>query len=143
MPLGDLERLKISAILHDIGKLECWANREGWSEHTKYTKQFVRSCFGEELAEDACRHHLGISYPDAYRPKTLTQQIICLADSIAAGADRHETPSHGPPIPTPPRYWKKCSGRRILKFVSRQDPFLSYPGHTLCGTGSTTWKPSS
>jgi CRISPR/Cas system-associated protein Cas10 (large subunit of type III CRISPR-Cas system) len=102
MPLGDLERLKISAILHDIGKLECWANREGWSEHTKYTKQFVRSCFGEELAEDACRHHLGISYPDAYRPKTLTQQIICLADSIAAGADRHETPSHGPPIPTPP-----------------------------------------
>ncbi|MBC7130574.1 type III-B CRISPR-associated protein Cas10/Cmr2 [Candidatus Bathyarchaeota archaeon] len=98
----DLDVVRVSALLHDIGKLDCWANRKPWSEHTHYTYKFVKACLGEDLAVYAMRHHTRASYSEGYRPKTLVENIVCLADNLASGADRREAPESGSYIPTPP-----------------------------------------
>jgi HD superfamily phosphodiesterase len=98
----DLDVVRVSALLHDVGKLDCWANRKPWSEHVYYTYKFVRACLGEELAVYAMRHHVGSSYGEEYRPKTLVEKIVCLADNLASGADRRETPESGSYVPSPP-----------------------------------------
>ncbi len=100
--MSELETVRLSALLHDIGKLECWANREGWSKHVSYTRSFVKRCLGEEIAENACKHHTGPSYPEMYHPENRLQWIIALADNIAAGSDRSEAHMPGTPLPTPP-----------------------------------------
>jgi CRISPR/Cas system-associated protein Cas10 (large subunit of type III CRISPR-Cas system) len=100
--LSELEVIRTCALLHDIGKLECWANRKPWSEHTFYTYKFVRNCLGEEIAVHAMRHHVGTSYSDEYRPRTEVEKIVCLADNLASGADRREEPNRGPFVPSPP-----------------------------------------
>lgn len=97
-----LDVIRTCALLHDIGKLECWANRKPWSEHVFYTYKFVKACLGEEIAVQAMRHHTGPSYTDEYRPRTEIEKIVCLADNFASGADRREEPSRGPFIPSPP-----------------------------------------
>ncbi|MGB9693859.1 MAG: HD domain-containing protein, partial [Fervidobacterium sp.] len=98
----DINDVRICALLHDIGKLECWANRKPWSEHAYYTYKFVKECLGEEFAEHAMRHHTGGAYADDYKPKIDIEKIICLADNIASGADRREEPTGGSFIPSPP-----------------------------------------
>jgi len=80
--LSELDVIRTCALLHDIGKLECWANRKPWSEHTFYTYKFVRNCLGEEIAVHAMRHHVGTSYSDEYRPRTEVEKIVCLADNL-------------------------------------------------------------
>ena len=100
--MKELNVLRTCAILHDIGKPECWANRKPWSSHAYYTYKFVRSCLGEELATHAMRHHTGSSYSDEYRPQTDVEKVVCLADNLSSGADRREEPSRGPPLPSPP-----------------------------------------
>jgi len=92
----------VCALLHDVGKLECWAKRKGWSEHAYYTYTFVKKCLGEEIAEHSSRHHTGPSYSEEYKPKSDVEKIVCLADNLASGADRRDEPIHGPPIPSPP-----------------------------------------
>lgn len=100
--MSQLEVVRVCALLHDVGKLECWAKRKGWSEHAYYTYTFVRKCLGEEIAEHSSRHHTGSSYSDDFRPKNDVEKIVCLADNLASGADRREEPVHGPSIPSPP-----------------------------------------
>jgi len=100
--LSELDVVRTCALLHDIGKLECWANRKPWSDHVFYTYKFVRNCLDEEIAAHAMRHHEGTYYPDDCRPKTDIERIICLADNIASGADRPEKPVSGSFIPSPP-----------------------------------------
>lgn len=97
-----LEAVRTCAILHDIGKLECWSRRRGWSEHTFFTFNFVKKCLGEELAWHARRHHTGSSYSDADRPKDEIEMIVSLADRLASGADRSDELERGPPLPSPP-----------------------------------------
>lgn len=99
---NQLDVVRTCALLHDIGKLECWANRKPWSEHTYCTYKFVRECLGEDLAVHAMRHHAGVYYSEEYRPKTLVEDIICLADNLASGADRREIPESGSFVPSPP-----------------------------------------
>ena len=99
---NELDVVRTCALLHDIGKLECWAKRKPWSEHAFYTYKLVKDCLGEEIAAHAMRHHTGPYYPDEYRPKTDIERIICLADNIASGADRPEEPVSGSFIPSPP-----------------------------------------
>ena len=100
--LGELDVVRTCALLHDIGKLECWAKRKPWSEHAFYTYKLIKDCLGEDIAVHAMRHHTGPSYADEYRPKNDIERIICLADNIASGADRPEEPVSGSFIPSPP-----------------------------------------
>jgi len=100
--LKELDLTRTCALLHDIGKLECWANRKPWSEHVYYTFKFVRACLGEEVAVHAMRHHTGSSYADHYKPQIEIDRIVCLADNIASGADRREKPETGSFVPSPP-----------------------------------------
>ena len=100
--MNEIDLIRICALLHDIGKLDCWAEGKGWTKHTFYTYKFVKKILGEELAEHARRHHVGPSYSEDDRPSNDVERIVCLADSLAAGADRKEEPIHGGPVPSPP-----------------------------------------
>jgi len=97
-----LQVLRTCALLHDIGKLECWANRKPWSEHIHWTYKFVKDCLDEDFAQICMRHHRGFSYSNEYHPKSEFEKIICLADNFSAGADRREQPEHGSPFPKLP-----------------------------------------
>jgi CRISPR/Cas system-associated protein Cas10 (large subunit of type III CRISPR-Cas system) len=88
--LNQLNIVRICGLLHDIGKLDCWADRKPLSEHVLYTYKFVKECLGEELAVHAMRHHVEGSYGEEYHPKSLVEEIICLADNLASGADQPE-----------------------------------------------------
>lgn len=98
----ELEFLRLCALLHDIGKLECWANRRPWSDHVNWTYKIVKECLGEALALTSMRHHAGLSYSKEYHPQTDLEHIICLADNFSSGADRREEPERGAPHPKPP-----------------------------------------
>jgi len=96
-----LQTLRICALLHDIGKLECWANRRPWLEHIPCTYETVKASLGEEHAVTSMRHHAGLSYPVEYNPQTELEKIICLANNFAAGAFRREELENGAPYPKP------------------------------------------
>lgn len=100
--MRDLNSLRICAILHDIGKLECWANRKPWSEHIYYSFNMIKETLGEEYAYTSMRHHTGPSYDAEYHPETEDEKIISLADNLASGADRREEPEKGAVLPKAP-----------------------------------------
>jgi len=130
--LSQLDIIRICALLHDIGKLDCWAERKGWTKHTLYTYKFVRRCLGEELAHHARRHHVGPSYSEEDRPEDDVERIVCLADSLAAGADRKEEPIHGAPVPSPPIELSHVLSRSVVrKRLSEAD--LAYLSQSLAG----------
>jgi len=119
---SELDVVRTCALLHDIGKLECWAKRKRWSEHIFYTHEFVKECLGDELAVQAMRHHVGASYPEEYRPKSYVERIVCLADNFASGADRREVPSRGPSIPSPPvKLTHVLSGSTVRRELEAND----------------------
>ena len=97
-----LQTLRICALLHDIGKPECWANKKSWSDHVNWTYKIVKASLGEDYAFPCMRHHEGISYPAECHPQTELEKVICLADNFASGADRREEPQRGAPHPNPP-----------------------------------------
>lgn len=99
---SELDFLRLCALLHDIGKPECWANRRGWSDHIYYTFKLLRPVFGDKCASAAMRHHVGVSYSQEYHPKNDVEWIICLADNLSSGVDRRDEPVHGSPLPSPP-----------------------------------------
>ncbi|MEM2915349.1 MAG: type III-B CRISPR-associated protein Cas10/Cmr2, partial [Candidatus Bathyarchaeia archaeon] len=98
----DLSLVKICALLHDIGKPECWAYEATWSDHVKYTYKIISETLGEELATIAMRHHASRYYSEEYHPKTAEEKIIHIADNISSGADRPEEPYKIRPRPKPP-----------------------------------------
>ncbi len=102
MALSELDVVRICALLHDIGKPECWANRKPWSEHIHWTYKIVKECLGEKYALISMRHHTGMSYSSEYHPQNELEKIICLADNFSSGADRREEPQRGAPYPKPP-----------------------------------------
>jgi CRISPR/Cas system-associated protein Cas10 (large subunit of type III CRISPR-Cas system) len=98
----DLALIKMCALLHDIGKPICWANGESFSDHVLYTYDIISNTLGSDLAWTAARHHASQWYPEDYRPQTVEEKIIHIADSIASGADRPEDPykeKHRPKLP--------------------------------------------
>jgi len=86
----ELDFLRLCALLHDVGKVECWANRRSWSEHIYYTYKFVKSILGDEFAEVAMRHHTGRSYSEDVYPRSMAERIIWFSDNLSSGADRPE-----------------------------------------------------
>lgn len=102
--MKELDFLRTCAILHDIGKLQCWLDGKPWSHHIHYTFRMIEQHLGEDYAETAMRHHAGPSYHRDYHPQTRLEKIIYLADNLASGADRPEEPKPSAPLPRPPLY---------------------------------------
>lgn len=97
----ELYMVKACAILHDIGKLPCWLQGEPPSRHVKYTYDVLKD-LNHEVALHARRHHDREVYA-AYdaRPEEPLERIVCLADTIASGADRPEEEEAGGPVKPP------------------------------------------
>ncbi|MFQ6094950.1 MAG: type III-B CRISPR-associated protein Cas10/Cmr2 [Candidatus Bathyarchaeia archaeon] len=102
--MEDLLVLRMCALLHDVGKPECWANRKPWSYHIYFTEELLAEVLGKELSLTAARHHSTPYYEQSYHPKTEMEKVICIADNIASGADRPkgEEVRRGGPLPKPP-----------------------------------------
>jgi len=119
----ELEILRTCALLHDIGKPECWANKKPWSEHIYWTFKIVKESLGEKYASIAMHHHSGKSYSPEHLPQTELEKIICLADNLASGADRPEAPHGGTRRPKPPVHLTHVfsDGVKILKEVNASE----------------------
>jgi len=102
MMMDSLDIVRLSALLHDIGKPECWANRKPWSYHVDFGRKLLEPLFGGKVALTASRHHRGPSYSASVHPSTDEEWVIALADSIASGSDRPDQPEPGSPLPSPP-----------------------------------------
>lgn len=120
--MNELIKLKLCSLLHDIGKPECWAKQEPWSDHIRYTFETIKRTFGEGYAYTSMRHHSGPSYPSEYHPKTEFEKIICLADNLASGADGREEPKAGTPLPRPPLELTQVlsRGEKVRKKIDAQ-----------------------
>lgn len=117
----DFLKLRIAALLHDVGKPVCWANEEPWSSHVRHTQEIVSETLGKDIAETAMRHHSGQSYDDSWKPVTEEEKIIDLADDIASGADRREEAYRKRPRPRPPISLSHplSNGKPVLEFTAR------------------------
>lgn len=129
--LKELDILRTCALLHDIGKPECWAKQKPWSDHIHYTYELVKHCLGDEYSYIAMRHHSGRSYSPEYFPQTELEKIICLADNLASGADRPEEPRRGTRRPKPPVQLTHVlsDGRKIMKEVNAAE--LAYAAEEI------------
>ncbi|MCX8153582.1 MAG: type III-B CRISPR-associated protein Cas10/Cmr2 [Candidatus Bathyarchaeota archaeon] len=121
---SELNFLRLCALLHDVGKPECWANRRSWSEHAYYTFKLLQPVFGDAIASAAMRHHTGAAYPHNYHPKSEAEWIICLADNLSSGADRRDEPASGSPLPAPPIELTHVLSNKVVE--SLDAPHLSY-----------------
>ena len=129
--MKELNVLRTCAILHDIGKPECWAKEKPWSHHIHYTYEMVKHCLGEEYAYTSMRHHSGRSYSPEHFPQSELEKIICLADNLASGADRPEEPGRGTRRPKPPIHLTHVlsDGGKILKEVDAAE--LAYAAEEI------------
>lgn len=128
--MSELDFLRTCAILHDIGKPECWANRKPWSEHIHWTYKIVKEGLGDDYALSSMRHHTGRSYASEYHPQTKIEKTISLADNFASGADRPEEPEHGTPLPKPPIHLTHVLSREKIR-NSLDEARLAYISQTL------------
>lgn len=98
----ELQKLRICAILHDIGKLECWKNKRPWADHIHSTYKIVKYWLGEEYAVASMRHHVGPGFPEEFLPQTELEKILFLANNFAVGTDLERELKHEPSTPTLP-----------------------------------------
>jgi hypothetical protein len=97
-----LDDLRLAALLHDIGKPQCWSRGGRWSEHIYDTYDIVKQLLGEETAVKAMRHHTGSSYEEKYHPRNEDEWIIWLSDKLSSGLDRKEEAQDYSWKPAPP-----------------------------------------
>lgn len=82
-----LYELKTCSLLHDIGKLECWAKGRAYTEHAQYSYALVNESLGEACASTCMRHHTEPSFPKEYNPQTEEEKIIWLANIFSSVGD--------------------------------------------------------
>ena len=118
----DLLKVRIAALLHDIGKPYSWANQEKWSRHAVRTREIVSHMFGDDVADLAMHHHTGRGYESEYRPRNDLEWLIAVSDTIASGADRpEEDHASGGPVPSLPikRSHLLSDGSEVVDKVDR------------------------
>jgi putative nucleotidyltransferase with HDIG domain len=100
----DLLKVRLCALLHDIGKPLCWGVRKSWSHHVEFGFEILEYTFGKDVAKTAVSHHTTDAYAQYFHPGNKLERTISVADHIASGADRHisEDPSYGGAIPSRP-----------------------------------------
>lgn len=96
--MDELNTLRVCAVLHDIGKPECLANRKPWYQRIYCTPKIVAETLGEEYAVTAMRHQTGPSYSVEDHLQTELERILCLADDLASGAGGAEESEPGVPL---------------------------------------------
>jgi len=129
-----LYELKTCSLLHDIGKLECWANRKPLSEHINWTYRILKECLGEDIASVSMRHHIEIAYSKELHPQTEIEKIICLANNFSSGADRRGELEHGAPYPSPPISLSHVLSNGNIVRSSFDAAQLAYLSKTLQGS---------
>jgi len=72
--------LKTLALLHDLGKLRCWADAQPLNESKRYTFEIIKNNIEEEFA----RRYVP-SYCQGMEAKTDVEKIVRLADRLASG----------------------------------------------------------
>ncbi len=87
-----LEKIKIAAILHDIGKPEAWINGT-ISKHAEISRETARYIgLDNEISEIILRHHgtsISFGYPPLRTGKEgMHDAIVSVANTIASGAER-------------------------------------------------------
>ena len=82
-----LYELRTCSLLHDIGKLECWAKGRAYTEHAQYSYALVNESLGEACASTCMRHHTERSFPKEYNPQTEEEKIIWLANIFSSVGD--------------------------------------------------------
>ena len=86
----DMRILAVSALLHDIGKLCCRADKEA-GEHAfagkLYLQKYLQSPASKAVLETVQCHHAA-SLLQANLPAEHIAYLVCEADTIAAGAER-------------------------------------------------------
>lgn len=75
-----LEIIRTFALLHDIGKLRCWAGKQPLTESVRFTFEIIRDYIGEEFARRCMP-----SYCQGRAAETDVEKIIRLADTLASG----------------------------------------------------------
>jgi len=76
----EFDVLRTFALLHDLGKLRCWADVRPLSESMHYTFEIIKDSIGEEFA----RRYVP-SYCQGMEAKTDVEKIVRLADRLASG----------------------------------------------------------
>jgi CRISPR/Cas system-associated protein Cas10 (large subunit of type III CRISPR-Cas system) len=91
----DLQFLRICAILHDVGKPACWAQKQVASEHIRRTYETLKQTIGENYGFSAMRHHSDSGYSLEVQPKTELEKIIMISNKLASDAHDQEVNSQG------------------------------------------------
>jgi CRISPR/Cas system-associated protein Cas10 (large subunit of type III CRISPR-Cas system) len=90
--IDNIEKIKIAAILHDIGKPEAWISGN-IKDHAGISQKIARYIgLDNEISEMILRHH-GSSLSDGYPPLRTGEEgmhdaIVSVANIIASGAER-------------------------------------------------------
>lgn len=87
----------LGGLLHDIGKPVCRSGRSG--SHSALGAALLRGIWPEAAGVlDCLRCHHAPSLREAALPKDSPAYLVCLADSLAAGADRREMEGDSPSL---------------------------------------------
>ena len=124
-----LLKVRLCALLHDIGKPLCWALKKSWSHHVEFGMNILEYTFGKEIAKTAVSHHTTGSYASFFHPSTKAERTISVADHIASGADRnrHEEPTYDGVIPSLPVVMEHVlSNKKTIMYQTDVEELISF-----------------
>jgi hypothetical protein len=107
--MDELNILRTFALLHDLGKLKCWANAQPLTESNRFTFEIIKNNFGEEFA---CSYMP--SYCREADAKSNFEKIVHLADCLSSGCIESEEPME-PCRATLPFHFTRILSKEIQK----------------------------